>query len=108
MSITELIIVSAAATYIWRFTGTLLAGRITAQSAAFRYATIISYAIVGALIFKLIVYPQGATAETPLLARLLALAVTLAVFYTVRRSVALGAWCGVATFLLVNRFVFGG
>ena len=102
MSVYTLILAAALATYLWRFLGALLAGRITVESPWFRYATFLSYAMVGALILKLIVYPQGATSETALWMRLLAIAVALVLFYLGRKNAALGAWAGVVTLFFLN------
>lgn len=93
MNITLLIICSSAVTFFWRAGGALLSGKVHANSPAFKAAACMTYGIIGGLILKLIVYPQGAAADTELLARLLAVAGTLAIYFA-SRSVATAAWGG--------------
>lgn len=93
---------AAGATYIWRGCGTLFANRIRANSPPFNWTRCMAYAIVGALILKLILYPQGLLSATPLPSRLLATAVGLAVFFAMRRNVPAGSWAGVAALLALT------
>ena len=91
--ISLLIVCVSAVTFFWRAAGALAAGRVRAYSPAFNATACVVYAIVGALIMKLIVYPQGVVVDTELLHRLLAIGVTLAVFF-IGRSVVVAAWMG--------------
>ena len=100
-SIYTVIITVAAVTFFWRATGAILAGRIDLGSAAFRYAFCIAFAMIAALVVKLIAYPQGVNAEVPLVYRLTAIAATLLVFKFSRHNIVLSAWCGVGTLLLL-------
>lgn len=102
MSINLLILISCLATFFWRAAGVWFGNRVRVDSAAFRFVTGVAYAVVGALIFKLVVYPQGATAQTTMGVRFAAVAVALAVYFLTKRNVSLSAWAGAgALFLLV-------
>ena len=92
----------AAATYFWRAAGALAAGKISAESSLFRLASCVSLAMVAALIVRMILYPTGATAESPMLFRLLAAASGLAVFAISKRNVAAGSWTSVAVIIFLN------
>ena len=102
--INNIIIAAALATFFWRAAAAILARRLVPDSAVFNYAAGVAYAVVGALIFKLIVYPQGAAADSTLVYRLLAIALTLAVYRLSRRNIALAAWSGAAGLFLLNRW----
>ena len=97
-----LIAASAAATYFWRATGVLLAGNLSTQSPLFRLASCITYALVAALIARMIIYPAGAAGEEPLAFRLVAAVAGLSAFIIWRRNVAVGAWAATAVITLLN------
>ncbi|MGI9296408.1 MAG: AzlD domain-containing protein [Gammaproteobacteria bacterium] len=101
MSATVLVLLAAAATYFWRAAGVVAAGRIRASSPVLRAASCVAYAMVAALIVRMIVFPAGATAEIPVVFRLCAVAAGLAVF-SFRRSVAAGAWTAAAVVVALN------
>ena len=98
--LTWILLAAMAVTFFWRAAGALAAGRVRAHSPAFNAASCVTYAMVGALIIKLILYPQGAAADTELVHRLIAVAAVLAA-YAVRRNVALAAWVGAAALLML-------
>jgi len=54
------------ATYIWRGLGVLLAGHISQNSEIFRWLSCVTYAMVGALTVKLILFPTGLLMQVPI------------------------------------------
>lgn len=102
MSVVGMILAGAAVTYMWRAAGVIAAGKISADSQTLRFASCIAYAMVAALIARMILYPVGATAEIPVMFRLGALTVGLVVFAVLKRNVAAGAWSGAATVVMLN------
>lgn len=100
MNVLTVILGSAAATYFWRALGAAAAGKINAGSRPFRLAACIAFAMVAALILRMLVYPAGITASAPLLLRLAAAGLGLAVFALFRRNVAAGAWASAGVFAL--------
>jgi branched-subunit amino acid transport protein len=70
---------AAAGTYAWRALGVLLSGKLTQDSPLFRWVTCVTYAMVAALVVRIIVLPVGLLAEIPLVYRLIATGVALAV-----------------------------
>ena len=101
-----MILASAAVTYFWRAAGALAAGKISVHSPIFNLASCITYAMVAALIFRMIVYPAGATSEIPLILRLVAVGCGLAIYVASRRNVAVAAWGAVVAVVILNA-VFG-
>ncbi|MBC6405748.1 MAG: AzlD domain-containing protein [Rhodospirillales bacterium] len=77
--------VAALATYVWRFLGVLLSGRINPESAFFAWMASVAYALLAGLVTRMIVLPVGPLIETPLAARLTAAAVCLFCFLITRR-----------------------
>jgi branched-subunit amino acid transport protein len=69
-------------TYFWRGLGVLLAGHVSQDSEVFRWLSAVTYALVGALTFKLILLPIGQLAQVPIAYRILVSVVCL--FYVVK------------------------
>jgi branched-subunit amino acid transport protein len=86
----------AAVTYAWRALGVLLAGRIDAGGAAFRWAACVAYALLAGLVARMIVLPIGPLGDAPLEARLGGAAVGLAAFLLTGRNLLAGVAAGVA------------
>lgn len=90
-----LIITAAAlASYASRALGTVLSGRIRADSPVIEWITAVTYALMAGLVVRMIVLPVGALAGTPDWARLGAAGIGLAVFFAARKSVAFGVLAG--------------
>ena len=54
------------ATYFWRGLGILLSGHVDQNSEIFRWLSAVTYSLVGALTFKLIILPIGLLSNVPL------------------------------------------
>lgn len=59
------LIMTALGTYLWRGLGVMLSGRLTQDSPLFRWITCVTYAMVAALVIRIIVLPVGVLAEVP-------------------------------------------
>lgn len=97
------IIVASVVTYGWRAIGVALAGRVQAESRALRFVTCVTYAMLAALIARMILQPQGGLAEAGAAARIFGIAAALAVFFVLKKNIAAGAWAGVAVFMVAER-----
>jgi branched-subunit amino acid transport protein len=60
-----ILVMTAIGTYVWRFLGVLLSGKLTQDSPLFRWVTCVTYAMVAALVIRIIVLPVGVLAEVP-------------------------------------------
>ena len=96
-----LVLLSAAATYLWRGLGVLLSARIDPEGPIFQWVTCVSYAMLAGLISRMVILPLGSLAATPLSDRLIAVGVAFAVFFVWRRKVLPGVVAGVLAFILL-------
>ncbi len=96
------ILAGAAATYVWRGLGIALSGRIDPGGRAFEWAACIAYALVAALVARMIVLPTGPLAETPMVDRLGATALSLAVYFLAGRSMLWSVGAGVGALILAT------
>ena len=80
------LIAGAAATYVWRALGVALSGRIDPTGPVFEWVGCVAYALLAALIARMIVMPVGPLEETDLGMRLISAAIALAAFLLARRS----------------------
>ncbi len=95
------ILVGAAATYVWRGLGVALSGRIDPDGRVFEWAACVAYALVAALVARMIVLPTGPLAETPLAERLGAAVLSLAVYFLAGRNMLWGVSAGVGALTLL-------
>ncbi|MBU6305325.1 MAG: AzlD domain-containing protein [Betaproteobacteria bacterium] len=69
----------ALGTYAWRGLGVMLSGKIKQNSPLFGWITCVTYAMVAALVVRIIVLPVGVLSETAMAYRLLATGAALAI-----------------------------
>ncbi|WP_208999091.1 AzlD domain-containing protein [Roseibium sediminis] len=94
------------ATDVWRWLGVLAGGRLREDSEVFIWVRCVATALIAGVIAKLLLFPQGALAETPLALRLLAAACGFTAFLVFRQRVVVGVLTGEAV-LLTGWFVLG-
>jgi branched-subunit amino acid transport protein len=97
-----IIVVGAAATYFWRALGVLLSGRIDPEGALFQWTACIAYALLAALVARMILFPTGPLAQTPMIDRLVAAALAFAIFFVSRRNMLLGVGVGAGVLVLAT------
>jgi branched-subunit amino acid transport protein len=85
---------AAAATYFWRGFGVAIGGRIDPKGRVFEWFACVAYAVLAALVVRLIVFPGGELSGVPLAARLASAALALAVYFLSRRSIFFGCLAG--------------
>ena len=94
------VLVAAAATFVWRALGAVLVGRVDPEGPVVRWFTLTSYALLAALVVRLVGLPTGSLAELPAAVRAGAVVVTVAVWWLGRRrplpAVLAGSACIVA------------
>ena len=99
MGLWSLVIAAIAATYVWRFLGTVFAKQIDPHGALFQWVTCVSYAMLAGLISRMVFIPVGTLVEVPLWIRVAGIVVGLGVFLLARRIVLLGVGAGLAVFV---------
>ena len=80
------ILVTSLATYLSRFLGVISSEKMDIKSKIFRWFNCIAYAILAALIARMIIFPSGALAEVDYLIRIIALILSILIFYVGKRN----------------------
>jgi len=94
-------------TYASRGLGVLLSGRINTDGPLFRWVAAVAYALLAALIARLLVVPLGPLAATTLTARLVSAGLALAVYLLTRRNLMLGVATGGGALALLRVIGWG-
>jgi branched-subunit amino acid transport protein len=92
--------VAAIATYFWRGFGVAIGGRIDPQGWVFQWFACVAYAVLAALVVRLVVFPAGDLAGLPLAVRLGAAGLALVAYAVSRRSTLVGCFVGAASIAL--------
>jgi branched-subunit amino acid transport protein len=87
-------IVGAVATYFWRGFGVAIGGRLDPDGALFEWFASVAYAILAALVVRLVVFPSGELGEIPLAVRLAACGASLAAYFGLGRNLFAGCFAG--------------
>lgn len=98
---------AAVVTYLMRALGVVASGRLNVHGALFDWIRCVAYALLAALISRMIFFPTGNLAETPLWIRLVSVGGTLAVYYLTRRNLFLGTAAGFVA-ILALLYAIGG
>ena len=89
------------ATDIWRWLGVLIGNRLLEDSLWLIWVRAVATALVAAIISRLILFPLGALADTPVSLRVLAVAIGFLAFLAFRQRVIVGI-------LVSEAVLFGG
>jgi branched-subunit amino acid transport protein len=98
-AVIALMVMGGVITHAWRWIGVALSGRLDTDSPLFVWVSCVAYALLTALIARMIVLPFGALAETATLDRVLAAAAALAAFYATRCNILIGTLAGAAALM---------
>ncbi len=93
------LVAASAATYVWRGAGAALAQRIGVGGAAFEWFSCVAYAMLAALIARIILLPAGALNEAPFADRVGATLFGLLLFFAFRRRIFVGTAAGLGAFV---------
>ncbi|MCG8626743.1 MAG: AzlD domain-containing protein [Proteobacteria bacterium] len=96
-----LVALAWVATDMWRLLGLLLADRIAADSLAMKWINAVAYAMVCGVMMQVVVYSPGILADTPLVARLAGLGVSVGLMVW-RGSIPLAVAGGAGGFFVVE------
>jgi branched-subunit amino acid transport protein len=98
---------AAVVTYASRGLGVLLSGRLDTDGPMFRWVSAVAYALLAALIARLIVLPLGPLQATTLADRLASAALALAVYLLTRGNLMVGVATGGLALALLKIVGFG-
>ena len=79
------IFLAAFATFSWRFSGLILSDYIRPDSLLMKWINAVAYAMVAAVLMRILVFPTGILATTPLDYRLACLAVGLLLMFLTQK-----------------------
>lgn len=99
--IAAVLVAAAVVTYLCRLAGVLAATRVGLDGALFRWVDCVAYALLSALVARMILLPLGPLQHVPLWGRLVATAAAVAVFFLSRRRVLAGVAVGVGMVALL-------
>lgn len=91
------VLLASLGTFAWRAAGVVIAAHIRPESGTFQWVSCVAYAILAALIARIMVLPVGLLAETEAIDRYAALGIGFVLFFLFGRRLA---W-GLTTTLLV-------
>lgn len=94
-----LVLACALGTYVWRALGVVLSGRLATDSPLFNWVSCVAYAMIAALVSRIVFMPGGILAESGLPERLAGCLLALAVYYLTRRNLFLAVGAGVVTLI---------
>ena len=80
------ILVTSLATYLSRFLGVISSEKMDIKSKIFRWFNCIAYAILAALIARMIIFPAGVLAESSIFIRLLVLGGAILLFILTKKN----------------------
>jgi len=95
------IFVTSIATFASRFLGVLTAENISDKSKLFDWFNYVAYAILAALIARMIIFPAGALLESTLLVRLIVVSTSVAIFVYSKKNLVLPT---ILSFILLTFF----
>ena len=80
------ILITSLATYLSRFLGVLSSENININSKIFKWFNCIAYAILSALIARMVIFPAGVLSESSILIRVLVVAVGIIIFFATKKN----------------------
>lgn len=98
------LVAAVAGTYLWRGLGVALAGRLKRDSLLFQWITCVTYAMLAALVLRIIILPVGMLAEIPLAYRVLAAGAAFAVMVLRRGALVPALLAGSGLILLAAAY----
>ena len=98
------ILVTSLATYLSRFLGVVSSEKMDIKSKFFRWFNCIAYAILAALIARMVVFPAGVLAESPILIRLFILGGSILVFFVTKKNLVYPTVLSAIILTLLNNY----
>ena len=98
------LILGVLVSFSWRIAGVAVSGKINPQGPIFLWIQSVAYALLAALVARMVVFPSGPLEDTILWHRLLAGTIAIIVFYIEKRSLLTGVAVGMAVFFALQIF----
>ena len=98
------ILVTSLATYLSRFLGVVSSEKMDIKSKIFRWFNCIAYAILAALIARMVVFPAGVLVEISLLIRLFILGGSIFLFFITKKNLVYPTVLSAIILALLNNY----
>jgi len=99
------ILVTSLATYLSRFLGVISSEKMEIKSKIFRWFNCIAYAILAALIARMVIFPAGILAESSISIRLLILAGAIFLFLASKKNLVYPTILSAILLALLNNYL---
>ena len=99
------ILVTSFATYLSRFLGVVSSEKMDIRSKIFKWFNCIAYAILAALIARMVVFPSGVLSESPLIIRLLVILLSIAIFLLAKKNLVYPTVLSAILLALLNNYL---
>jgi len=93
------LVACAGVTYSARWLGVMLSGRVNAGDEIFKWVNCVAWAMLGALVARLILLPSGPLATVPLSTRVICAALAFASYRLIWRNALFGIAVGVGAIM---------
>ncbi len=98
------ILVTSLATYLSRFLGVVSSERMDIKSKIFRWFNCIAYAILAALIARMIIFPAGILSETSSYIRIIVLGSMILLYFFTKKNLVYPTILSAIIFTLLNNY----
>ena len=104
-NIVLVILVTSFATYLSRFLGVLSSEKMNVKSKIFRWFNCVAYAILAALIARMVIFPAGMLAESSILIRFLILGGAILLFLVTKKNLVYPTVLSAILLTLLNNYL---
>ena len=98
------ILITSLATYMSRFLGVLSSEKIDIKSKLFRWFNCIAYAILAALIARMVIFPAGVLSESNMLIRIFVLVCSIIIFLATKKNLVYPSVLSAIFLALLNNY----
>ena len=99
------ILITSLATYLSRFLGVVSSEKMDIKSKIFRWFNCIAYAILAALIARMVIFPAGVLAESSILIRFLVLGLSITLFIITKKNLVYPTVLSAILLTLLNNYL---
>ncbi len=98
------ILITSLATFMSRFLGVLSSEKIDIKSKLFRWFNCIAYAILAALIARMVIFPAGVLSESNMLIRIFVLVCSIIIFLATKKNLVYPSVLSAIFLALLNNY----
>ncbi|MCP4430134.1 MAG: AzlD domain-containing protein [Gammaproteobacteria bacterium] len=92
------------ATFFWRLLGAIVVQRMAERGELYEWVNCVSYALVAALVFRMIIIPQSDLAILSIWSRVSAVGLAFIIYFLFKRNLLAGVAAGSACFSIMVAF----